>query len=157
MAKHASQLCIQFLALPNLPSLIGARDKDKEWIFNPRAFGQTTQDVGPGSNQQEENMNQAVTIAESGEISLMPNGDTTMQFMAVWSTVSAVSVGLYVGSHDPLGFLQLMIIHAGRYPNATDPAGTQAGVKWLHLNEDLLDSSSAGIFRLPGGHRILCR
>lgn len=26
----------------------------------------------------------------------------------------------YVGAHDPIGYLQLMIIRMGRYPNATD-------------------------------------
>ena len=28
--------------------------------------------------------------------------------------------GRYVGAHDPIGYLQLMIIRMGRYPNATD-------------------------------------
>ena len=98
-----------------------------------------------------------------------------MQWMSIWTKNPASGtgppVGLYVGSHDPLGHLQLMIIRMGRYPNATDPgphftspqpftlftnvqclclitfvmalAGEPAGVKWLHLNENLLDSAGA--------------
>lgn len=73
--KHpgSAPLCIQFLALPNLPSLIGARDSDREWVFNPRAFGQTTEFVGAGSQQEEGDMNEAVAISLSGEGNWMPN------------------------------------------------------------------------------------
>ena len=73
--KHPDSppLCIQFLALPNLPSLVGARDSGSEWVFNPRAFGQTTEFVGPGSRQEEEEMNEAVAIRASGQGSWMPN------------------------------------------------------------------------------------
>ena len=48
-----------------------------------------------------------------------------MQWMAIWSKSSASGtgppIGLYIGAHDPIGHLQLMIIRMGRYPNITDP------------------------------------
>ena len=38
-----------------------------------QAFGQTTEFVGPGSRQEEEEMNEAVAIRASGQGSWMPN------------------------------------------------------------------------------------
>jgi hypothetical protein len=80
--KHpgSAPLCIQFLALPNLPSLVGARYSDSEWVFNPRAFGQTTEFVGPGSQQEEEDMNEAVAIRASGQGNWMPNVRLSYRF-----------------------------------------------------------------------------
>lgn len=120
----SSLLCIQFLALPNLPSLVGARYSGSEWVFNPRAFGQTTEFVGAGAQQEEEDMNEAVAIRASGEGNWMPNVRLIQCpcpiIVRPW--LATISCSSYAAESDcpPSNSLDWWWRHAGRQHNAVD-------------------------------------
>jgi hypothetical protein len=139
-------LCIQTLALPNLPSLVLRSPADT--IFRPQAFG-TLSGIGDGFVTPNDNLN--VHMGDSRP-ALGPNGGkAAMQWMALYTShpssgpSTAPPIGLYIATHDPHGYLSLLLVH-GRYPNATD-RGQPTGLRWLHLNPDLADGS--GVYTLP--------
>lgn len=141
-----AELCIQALALPNLPSLVLRSPADT--IFRPQAFG-TLSGSGDGYVQPDDNLN--VHYGDSRP-ALGPNGGkAAMQWMALYTShassgpSTAPPLGLYIATHDPHGYLSLLLVH-GQYPNATD-AGQPAGLRWLHLSPDLADGS--GEYTLP--------
>ena len=142
---HSESICIQCMALPNLPSLVLRSTDDR--MFEPEFFGTVT-GVGDGYEMPSDNLNVG-GVGDDQRPALAPNGGVaTMQWTALYTNHSASGtgppIGLYLATHDPNGELQLMLRH-GRYPNATDP-GEPLGIRWLHLSEDL---AGAAAFVLP--------
>ena len=149
VVKHGdSPVCIQCIALPNLPSLVLRSTDDR--MFEPEMFGTVT-GVGEGYEMPSDNLNTG-GAGDDNRPALAPNGGVaTMQWAAIYSnhsiSGSGPPIGLYLATHDPAGYLQLMLRH-GRYPNATDP-GQPLAIRWLHLNADLSASAASASFVLP--------
>ena len=145
LSSRTPHACFESVALPNLPSLI-LRSSDTEQMFLPYFFGHAG-DAAQFCPSAGCSLNEADVIASSGEGQWQPNGDQTMQWVALWSKPSNSAsdvkpIGLYLGNHDPVGRLQLMM-YRGRYQNESDPddTGVPAGFRLLHVADQALNSS----------------
>ena len=128
-----------------MPSL---RMMSDSTLFYPQAMGSLT-GTGEGWHIPTTNLNPHYGDSRPA---LGPNGGpASMQWLALYSSNpdsgSGKPVGLYFATQDSEGMLQLMGYNGGRYPNATDP-GMPAGIRWLHLPEDLADSSPSARYEL---------
>ena len=75
----------------------------------------------------------------------MPNGGTrNMQYGGLFSTATGGPrpLGFYLGSQDPLARVQNFDAQ-GRYPYGDADSGIAAGMRWLHLPDNLRDNSTA--------------
>jgi hypothetical protein len=143
--QNAAGLCLQSLTLPDLRTLRMTETGGEE-LFIPYEFGAqgSCQDSGFASTLGPWMPDAAGGAAEASEELLwMPNGgDRTMAFTAWLSAPAGTrgSVGLYVGSHDPLGQLKMM------------PVGclnkSSAGLRAIHFPDSFNDASTAS-FTIP--------
>lgn len=153
--------CLQTLALPNLEWTILRDQRDK--LFVPHYFGHVgdlNDDDGvcyQGSCDLELTNARAVSDISSGDLNFMPQGnERSMQFAATWTENSVggtgVPLGLYIGAHDDLGRLQLLTA-TGQYEGSkSNPAGYRspgnAGIRYYHLTDNLIDDSPGADWRL---------
>jgi hypothetical protein len=144
VTSSSSSVCFETMALPNLPNLL-LRSQQTESMFLPYFFGHAG-DAAPFCGPGGCSLNEADTVATMGEGEWQPNGDQTMQWAALWSKAATDSsdapIGLYLGNHDPVARLQLLL-SKGRFPNASKAGdtGEPAGFRLLHVADQLINSS----------------
>eukprot|EP01048_Picozoa_sp_COSAG05_P010562 COSAG05_NODE_937_length_6525_cov_6.136632_8_plen_451_part_00 len=155
--RSMNGICIQALALPNLP-LLHLRSPELDTMFLPQFFGHLGDawggtkgpDCGGGNCDLDQARDNFFVV---GEGDWMPNGgNRNMQWGALFSTATRGPrpLGFYLGSHDPLARVQNFDAQ-GRYPTAAaagvvgggPDGGIPAGFRWVHLNDNLRENSTA--------------
>jgi hypothetical protein len=153
--QHDGQqrVCIQALALPNFERLV-LRSPQTDTLFTPWFFGHVgdlADECGAGNC----GLDLWRFPIMDGELPLMPNGnERSMQWAALYSTTAnttsdatsaSAPLGLYVGAHSADADLMMMLMMGGYcpQPQPLGDCGSYAGLRWLHLPQNLLDNSSS--------------
>ena len=147
-------ICIQNMALPNLERMV-LRSPQLDSLFVPWYFGQVG-DLSHLCGYGLCTLDLWRSHMQNVDYPLSPNGQRSMQFMALYSRDAAVDeeeeeeaglprpLGLYIGAHNPKSRLNVLLMD-GKYA-VPDP---HSAVRWLHMPDDLLDSSPETDFEMP--------